>query len=34
VVRVELPVAEEATALADSARGAGGLGSTGGFGPV
>ncbi|MGH2868833.1 MAG: dUTP diphosphatase [Solirubrobacteraceae bacterium] len=32
VVRIELPVPEEAAALTDSVRGAGGFGSTGGFG--
>jgi dUTP pyrophosphatase len=32
VVRIELPVPEEADLLTDSARGAGGFGSTGGFG--
>jgi dUTP pyrophosphatase len=32
VVRIELPVPEEAALLTDSARGAGGFGSTGGFG--
>ncbi len=32
VVRIELPVPEQASLLTDSARGAGGFGSTGGFG--
>ncbi|MGI9185839.1 MAG: dUTP diphosphatase [Solirubrobacteraceae bacterium] len=32
VVRIELPVPEETLGLTDSARGAGGFGSTGGFG--
>lgn len=33
VVRIELPVAVAAPALTDSARGGGGFGSSGGFGP-